>query len=178
MFVLAFVGSIAHKPDDSQHSAPASSIASAATAPSAASFVSSTPVSYSTPCAQDASQSAPSFYDEPTQARELTANRNTIDPIATNQGNRRPNRSASNSWTGKACYPVRWPVDDDSEDGGIANLSPGAKVKAIQEDGAKFTLQFEDGSTVTLQLTDPGASVAVRDKTNRVDYLGWPARRG
>ena len=55
---------------------------------------------------------------------------------------------------------------------GIANLSPGANVKAIQEDGAEFTLQFEDGSTVTLQLADPGASVVVRDKLNRVEYLG------
>jgi hypothetical protein len=55
---------------------------------------------------------------------------------------------------------------------GIAKLSPGAKVKAIQEDDAEFTLQFEDGSTVTLQLTDPGASVAVRDKNNEVEYLG------
>ena len=54
----------------------------------------------------------------------------------------------------------------------IANLSPGAKVKGIKEDGAEFTLQFEDGSTVTLQLADPGASVAVRDKLNRVEYLG------
>jgi hypothetical protein len=55
---------------------------------------------------------------------------------------------------------------------GIVNLSLGAKVKAIQEDSAEFTLQFEDGSTVTLQLADPGASVAVRDKVNRVEYLG------
>jgi len=54
----------------------------------------------------------------------------------------------------------------------IANLSPGAKVKAIKEDGAEFTLQFEGGSTITLQLADPGGSVAVRDKLNRVEYLG------
>ena len=37
----------------------------------------------------------------------------------------------------------------------IANLSPGAKVKAIKEDGTEFTLQFEDGSAMT-----------------RVEYLG------
>ena len=55
---------------------------------------------------------------------------------------------------------------------GIASLSPGAKVKAIQEDGPEFTLQFEDGSSVALQLADPGASVAVLDKVNRVEYLG------
>jgi hypothetical protein len=49
---------------------------------------------------------------------------------------------------------------------------PGGKLKAIQEDGPEFRLQFEDGSTVTLQLADPGSSVAVRDKNNRVEYLG------
>ena len=55
---------------------------------------------------------------------------------------------------------------------GIPNLSPGAKVKAVQEDGPEFTLQFKDDSTVTLQLADPGASVAVRDKNDKVEYLG------
>jgi hypothetical protein len=55
---------------------------------------------------------------------------------------------------------------------GIANPLQGAKVKAIQEDGPEFTLQFEDGSSVILQLADPGSSVAVRDKLNRLEYLG------
>ena len=55
---------------------------------------------------------------------------------------------------------------------GIVNLSPGAKVKAAQEDGPKFTLQFEEGSSVTLQLADLGASVAVREKNDKVEYLG------
>jgi hypothetical protein len=57
---------------------------------------------------------------------------------------------------------------------GVANISPGGRIKAIQEDGAEFNLQFEDGSTLTLQLADPGSSVAVRDNDNRVEYLGWP----
>ena len=51
-------------------------------------------------------------------------------------------------------------------------MPPGGKIKAVQEDGAKFTLQVEDGSTVTLPLADPGASVAVRDKDDQVEYLG------
>ena len=35
---------------------------------------------------------------------------------------------------------------------GIAGIfPPGGKIRAIQEDGAAFTLQFEDGSTVNLQ---------------------------
>jgi hypothetical protein len=56
---------------------------------------------------------------------------------------------------------------------GSADVFAGAKLRSIQEDGAAFILQFEDGSTVTLQLADPGSSVAVRDKNNQVEYLGW-----
>ncbi len=55
---------------------------------------------------------------------------------------------------------------------GIANIPPGGTIKAIQEDGAEFTLNFADGSALTLLLADPGASVAVRDKNNQVEYLG------
>jgi len=56
---------------------------------------------------------------------------------------------------------------------GIANMfPPGGQIKAVQEDGAQFTLQFDDGLAVNLQLADPGASVAVRDKNNGVEYLG------
>jgi len=56
---------------------------------------------------------------------------------------------------------------------GIADMfPPGGQIKAVQEDGAQFTLQFDDGLAVNLQLADPGASVAVRDKNNGVEYLG------
>jgi hypothetical protein len=56
---------------------------------------------------------------------------------------------------------------------GIADIfPPGGKIKAIMEDGAKLSLQFDDGSTVTLELADPGASVAVRDRSNQIEYLG------
>jgi hypothetical protein len=51
-------------------------------------------------------------------------------------------------------------------------ISIGAKVKAVLEDGDQCTLQFEGGSPVTLKLTDPGASVAVRDRSDTVEYLG------
>jgi predicted transcriptional regulator len=53
-----------------------------------------------------------------------------------------------------------------------ATISTGAKVKAVLEDGHQFTLQFEDGSSVTVKLADPGASVAVRDRSSAVEYLG------
>ena len=51
-------------------------------------------------------------------------------------------------------------------------ISTGAKVKAVLENGDQCTLQFEDGSSVTVKLADPGASVAVRDRSNAVEYLG------
>jgi hypothetical protein len=56
---------------------------------------------------------------------------------------------------------------------GVADIfPPGSKVKAVHEDGVNFSLQSEEGPTVKLQLADPGASVAVRDKGNVVEYLG------
>ena len=51
-------------------------------------------------------------------------------------------------------------------------VTPGGKVKSVQEDEAELKIAFEDGSTATFRLEDPGASVAVRDKSNAVEYLG------
>lgn len=56
--------------------------------------------------------------------------------------------------------------------GSASAISTGAKVKAVLEDSNDCTLQFEDGSSVTLKLANPGASVAVRDRSNAVEYLG------
>jgi hypothetical protein len=55
---------------------------------------------------------------------------------------------------------------------GIAATIPsGAKIKAVLEDGDQCTLQFDDGSSVTVKLANPGASVAVRNRSNSVEYL-------
>jgi hypothetical protein len=54
----------------------------------------------------------------------------------------------------------------------VGMFPPGGTVKAILGDGGEFKLQFEDDSTVRVELADPGASVAVRDKNNEVEYLG------
>ena len=53
-----------------------------------------------------------------------------------------------------------------------AAISPGVKIKAVLESGHECALQFEDGSSITLQTIDPGASVAVRDRNNAIEYLG------
>jgi hypothetical protein len=55
---------------------------------------------------------------------------------------------------------------------GPATIPPGAKVKSVHEAKADFKIEFEDGSSATFCLTDPGSSVAVRDKNNAVEYLG------
>jgi hypothetical protein len=51
-------------------------------------------------------------------------------------------------------------------------VSPVGKVKSVREDEAELKIEFEDGSTATFRLDDSGASVAVRDKNNTVEYLG------
>jgi hypothetical protein len=56
--------------------------------------------------------------------------------------------------------------------GVAATISTGAKIKAVLEDRDECTLQFEDGSSARLRVADPGASVAVRDRANAVEYLG------
>jgi len=53
-----------------------------------------------------------------------------------------------------------------------ATIAPGGKVKSVREAKAEFKIEFEDGSSAILSLTDPGSSVAVRDKNNVVEYLG------
>ena len=53
-----------------------------------------------------------------------------------------------------------------------ATIAPGGKVKSVQEAKAEFKIDFEDGSSATLALSDPGSSIAVRDKNNAVEYLG------
>jgi hypothetical protein len=46
------------------------------------------------------------------------------------------------------------------------------KMKSVHEAEAELKIEFENGSAATFHLDDPGASVAVRDKNNAVEYLG------
>lgn len=56
---------------------------------------------------------------------------------------------------------------------GIATaISTAARLKAVLENDDECTLQFEDGSSMTVKVADPGASIAVRDRNNAVEYLG------
>jgi hypothetical protein len=66
--------------------------------------------------------------------------------------------------------------DDDStmkiRTAAAVAISPGGKVKSIQEAEADLKIEFEDGSSATFRLADPGSSVAVLEKSNSVEYLG------
>jgi hypothetical protein len=55
---------------------------------------------------------------------------------------------------------------------GQAAVSVGAKVKAVHETGEQFQVDLEEGSSVRVRLENPGSSVALRDKSGAVQYLG------
>ena len=46
------------------------------------------------------------------------------------------------------------------------------KVRTISVDRAKLLIECEDDSTFDVTLSEPGNAVSVRDKNNRVEYLG------
>lgn len=51
-------------------------------------------------------------------------------------------------------------------------LREGARIREISENLAKLVIECEDDSTIDVAVTDPSSSVAVRDKTYQVEYLG------
>ena len=51
-------------------------------------------------------------------------------------------------------------------------LREGARIRQILEAQAKFVIECDDDSVIDVTLANPGSSVAVRDKTNQVEYLG------
>jgi hypothetical protein len=51
-------------------------------------------------------------------------------------------------------------------------LREGARIRQISEDQAKLVIECEDDSAIDVTLANPGSSVAVRDKTYQVEYLG------
>ena len=51
-------------------------------------------------------------------------------------------------------------------------LREGARIRRISEDQVKLVIECEDGVTFDVKLIDPGSSVAVRDKSDMVEYLG------
>ena len=53
-----------------------------------------------------------------------------------------------------------------------SNSPPLRGIRQISEDQAKLFIECEDDSTIDVTLANPGSSVAVRDKTYQVEYLG------
>jgi len=51
-------------------------------------------------------------------------------------------------------------------------LLEGARIRQISETLAKLVIECEDDSAIDVTLANPGSSVAVRDKTYQVEYLG------
>ena len=51
-------------------------------------------------------------------------------------------------------------------------VAPKGAVNSVSETGAVLGIVFDDGMSVTITMIDPGGSVMVRDKANRVIYAG------
>lgn len=57
--------------------------------------------------------------------------------------------------------------------GGLtANMLGEGKIESVAEDGAELTLISEDGRIAILRLAEPGSSVTVQDKEDRIEYAG------
>src|ERR1700736_6950344 len=51
-------------------------------------------------------------------------------------------------------------------------LQEGARTRQISGDQTKLLFECEDDSTLDVTIVDPGNSAIVRDKNNKVEYLG------
>jgi hypothetical protein len=56
--------------------------------------------------------------------------------------------------------------------GPTANMLGDGKIESVGEDEAELSLLGEDGRIAILQVAEPGASITVTDKENRVEYAG------
>jgi hypothetical protein len=56
--------------------------------------------------------------------------------------------------------------------GPTVNMLGDGKIESVAEDEAELSLLGEDGRTAILQVAEPGVSVTVTDKDDRVEYAG------
>jgi hypothetical protein len=56
--------------------------------------------------------------------------------------------------------------------GPTVNMLGDGKIESVAEDEAELSLLGEDGQIAFLQVAEPGVSVTVTDKNNRVEYAG------
>jgi hypothetical protein len=57
--------------------------------------------------------------------------------------------------------------------GGLTeNMLGEGKIESVAEEGAELILMGEDGRIAILRLSEPGSSVTVLDKKDRIEYAG------
>ena len=56
--------------------------------------------------------------------------------------------------------------------GPTVNMLGDGKIESVAEDEAELSLLGEDGRIAILQVAEPGVSVTVTDKDDRVEYAG------
>jgi hypothetical protein len=54
----------------------------------------------------------------------------------------------------------------------ILHVPEGVRMRKVQEKNADFVIECEDDTVIDIQLSEPGNSVRVHDKHNRLEYAG------
>jgi hypothetical protein len=54
----------------------------------------------------------------------------------------------------------------------IFHIPEGVRMRKVQERNADFVIECEDDTVIDIQLSEPGNSIRVRDKHNRLEYAG------
>jgi hypothetical protein len=54
----------------------------------------------------------------------------------------------------------------------ILQIPKGVRIRMIEERKADLVIECDDDTVIDIQLSEPGNSVRVRDKHNRLEYAG------
>jgi hypothetical protein len=54
----------------------------------------------------------------------------------------------------------------------ILQVPEGVRMRKVQERNADFVIECEDDTVIDIHLSEPGNSVRVHDKDNRLEYAG------
>jgi len=54
----------------------------------------------------------------------------------------------------------------------ILQFPKGVRIRKVQEGKADFVIECDDDSVIDIQLSEPGNSVSLRDRHNRLEYAG------
>jgi hypothetical protein len=54
----------------------------------------------------------------------------------------------------------------------ILQVPEGVRMRKVQEKNADFVIECEDDTVIDINLSEPGNSIRIHDKYNRLEYAG------